>query len=91
MDGLEELVGDPRDRDVGDLELLLAEQVQQQIQRAGERVELDDEAGPAPSAVVGASEAVILAEAHHRHHLVRGDEPARNSHHRVRRRQEERS
>ena len=46
VDGLEELVGDPRDRNVGDLELLFAQQVQQQIERAGERVELDDEAGP---------------------------------------------
>ena len=66
MDGLEELVGDPRDRDLGDLELLLAQQVQQQVERAGERVELDDERRcPAPSAVVGASdEAVMLAEAH---------------------------
>ena len=45
MDGLEELVGDPRDRDVGDLELLFAQQVQQQIERAGEGVELDDEPG----------------------------------------------
>ena len=44
MDGVEELVGDPRDRDVGDLELLLAQEVEQQVERAGEGVELDDEA-----------------------------------------------
>ena len=46
MDGLEELVGDPRDRDVGDLELLLPQQVEQQVERAGERVEPDHEARP---------------------------------------------
>ena len=45
MDGRQELIGDPRDRDVGDLELLLAEQMEQQVERPGESVELDDEAG----------------------------------------------
>ncbi len=45
MDGVEELIGDPRDRNVGDLELLLAQQVQQQVERPGEGIELDDEPG----------------------------------------------
>ena len=43
VDGAEELVGDPGDRDVGDLELLLAQEVEQQIERTGEGIELDDE------------------------------------------------
>src|SRR6266851_1869030 len=41
----EELIGDLRDRQVGDVDLVLADQVQQQIQRARELLELDDEAG----------------------------------------------
>ncbi len=45
MNHLQELVGDPRDRDVGDVDLLLAHQVQQQIERAGESLEVDDEPG----------------------------------------------
>ena len=40
----EKLVGDPRDRNVGDVDLLLAHQVQQQVERTGEAVELHDEA-----------------------------------------------
>src|SRR5436309_3117912 len=41
----EELVGDLRDRQVGDVDLVLTDQVQQQIQGARELLELDDEAG----------------------------------------------
>jgi hypothetical protein len=44
VNGLEELVGDARDGDVGDLELLLAEEMEQEIERAGVGVELDHEA-----------------------------------------------
>ena len=43
--GVEELIGDPRDRDVGDLELFLPQQVQKQVERPGEGIELDDEPG----------------------------------------------
>ena len=46
MDRLKKLVRDPRDRNVRDLELLLAQQVQQQVQRTVERIELDDETWP---------------------------------------------
>jgi hypothetical protein len=41
---VEELVGDAGDGNVGDLELLLAKQVQQEIERPGVGIELDDEA-----------------------------------------------
>jgi len=41
----EELIGDLRDRQVGDVDLVLADQVQQQIQGARELLELNDEAG----------------------------------------------
>ncbi len=40
----QELVGDPRDRNVGDLDLLLPQQVQQQVERTVEPVELHHEA-----------------------------------------------
>jgi hypothetical protein len=43
VNGLEELIGDAADRDVRDLDLVFAEQVQQQIERTRERFELDDE------------------------------------------------
>jgi len=46
VDGLKELVRDPRNRNVRDLELLLAEEMQEQVQRAVERIQLDDEAWP---------------------------------------------
>ena len=46
VDGLEKLIGDAGDRNVGDLELLFAQQVQQQIERPGEGVELHHERGP---------------------------------------------
>jgi len=42
-DHREELVRDTRDRQVGDVDLVLADQVQQQIERAGELLQLDDE------------------------------------------------
>ena len=45
MDRAEELIGDPGDRNIGDLELFLAQQMQQQVERPGEGVELDDESG----------------------------------------------
>ena len=40
---VEELVGDARDRDVPDVDLLAADQVQQEVERAGVPVERDDE------------------------------------------------
>ena len=46
LDGLdrsEELVGDAGDRDVEDVDVLLPDQVQQQVQRPLEAVELDDQ------------------------------------------------
>ena len=43
MDCLEELVGYPGDGDVGDVDLLLAEQVKQQVEGSAEGVQLDDE------------------------------------------------
>src|SRR2546421_91365 len=43
-DHREELIGDLRDRQVGDVELVLVDQVQQQIQGARELLQLDDEA-----------------------------------------------
>src|SRR5881392_27215 len=45
VDHREELIGDLRDRQVGDVELVLVNQVQQQIQGARELLQLDDEAG----------------------------------------------
>jgi len=44
VDRLEKLIGDPRDGDVRDLELLLPQEVQQEIERSGERLELDHKA-----------------------------------------------
>src|SRR5207244_12173267 len=44
-DHAQELIGDLRDREVGDVELVLADEMQQQIERARELLELDDEAG----------------------------------------------
>ena len=44
-DHREELIGDFRDREIGDVELVLVDQVQQQVERARELLELDDEAG----------------------------------------------
>src|SRR5437879_12426330 len=44
VDDREELVGDLRDRQVGDADLVLADQVQQQVEWAGELLQLDDEA-----------------------------------------------
>src|SRR5216683_132851 len=41
-DHREELVGDLRDRQIRDVELVLADQVQQQVQRAGKLLQLDD-------------------------------------------------
>src|SRR2546426_2236603 len=41
----QELIGDLGDRQVGDVELVLADQVQQQVERAGELLQLDDETG----------------------------------------------
>ena len=43
VDGAQKLIGDTGDRDVGDLDLLFAKQVEQEVERAGEGVELDDE------------------------------------------------
>src|SRR5437879_3484547 len=43
VDDREKLVGDLRDRQVGDVDLVLADQVQQQVKRAGELLQLDDE------------------------------------------------
>src|SRR6266581_2477385 len=43
VDDREKLVGDLRDREVGDVDLVLADQVQQQVERAGELLQLDDE------------------------------------------------
>ena len=43
VDRLEELVGDARDRDVPDVDLLAADQVQEEVERAGVPVEGDDE------------------------------------------------
>ncbi len=45
MDGPQELIGDPGDGDVRDLELLFPEEMEQEVERTGERVELDDESG----------------------------------------------
>ena len=42
-DGVEELVGDLRDGDVEDLDVLRADQVQEEVQRAVESLQLDDE------------------------------------------------
>src|SRR5437667_1705 len=42
-DHREELIRDPRDREVGDVELVLVDQVQQQVERTRELLELDDE------------------------------------------------
>jgi hypothetical protein len=42
-DHRQELVGDLRDREVGDVDLVLADQMQQQVERAGELLQLDDE------------------------------------------------
>ncbi|MND01633.1 hypothetical protein D3C83_207070 [compost metagenome] len=42
-DRREELLRDLRDGDVGDLDFLLANQVQQQIERTGELIQLDQE------------------------------------------------
>ena len=39
----EELLADARDRNVGDLDLLFANEREQQIERTGEVLELDDE------------------------------------------------
>jgi len=39
------LIGDPRDRQVGDVDFVFADQVEQQIERTGELFQLDDEAG----------------------------------------------
>jgi hypothetical protein len=43
MNHSEELVGDAGDRDVRDLDLLLPEEVEQEIERTGEALQLDDE------------------------------------------------
>src|SRR2546427_9011441 len=43
VDDREKLVGDLRDRQVGDVDLVLADQMQQQVERAGELLQLDDE------------------------------------------------
>src|SRR2546426_511788 len=40
----QELVGDLRDGQVGDVDLVLADQMEQQVERAGELLQLDDEA-----------------------------------------------
>jgi hypothetical protein len=47
---LKELVGNPRDGDVGDLELLLPDQVEQKVERAGEALQLDHEGVQQPRA-----------------------------------------
>ena len=44
VDHGEELVGDLRDRQVGDVDFVFADQMQQQVERAGEFLQLDDEA-----------------------------------------------
>ena len=45
MNRTEKLVGNPGHRDVGDFELLFPQQVQQQVERAAEFLQLDYEAG----------------------------------------------
>src|SRR5438046_1715390 len=45
VDHREKLVRDLGDREVGDVELVLVDQVQQQVERTRELLELDDEAG----------------------------------------------
>src|SRR5256885_15237633 len=45
VDDGEKLIGDLRDRQVGDVDFVFVDQVQQQIQGARELLELDDEAG----------------------------------------------
>jgi len=43
VNGLKKLIGNARDGDVRDLELLLPQKVEQQIQRTGERLQLHHE------------------------------------------------
>ena len=43
IDDRQELIGDLGDREVGDVDLVLADQMQQQIERAGKLLQLDDE------------------------------------------------
>ena len=40
---LEKLIGDRRDRDFGDLDFVLSHQIEQQIQRPAENLEIDEE------------------------------------------------
>jgi hypothetical protein len=44
VDRLKKLIGDSGNRDIGDLQLLLSEEMEQQVERTRERVELDYEA-----------------------------------------------
>ena len=46
----EELVGDLGERDLGDVELALADESEQEVERAGEVLQLDDEPGGAQGA-----------------------------------------
>ena len=52
-DGLEELVRDLVDRDVEDVDVLRADQVQQQVQRSLESIDLDEEEALARRGVLG--------------------------------------
>src|SRR5258705_2987153 len=45
LDDREELIRNLRDREVGDVDLVFLDQMQQQVERAGEFLQLDDEAG----------------------------------------------
>ena len=45
MNRPEELIGNAGDRNIGDVDLLLAEQMEQEVERPGEPIEFDDEAG----------------------------------------------